>query len=213
MIELIIFDLDGTLIDSAQDITNSINSAIAGTSLPLLETEQTIKLIGGGISELFEKLLPAELKSMQSEIIKRFIDYYSLHLIDNTRPYPYVKETLEKLHRRKKAIVSNKRESLSKEILDKLDLIEYFDIILGSDSAAEKKPSPRPIDIILERLSVSRNASVMVGDSDIDIQTAQAARIRSIAVTYGYRPRESLKDADYMIDNFRELEYAVDILL
>ncbi|GBD98316.1 phosphoglycolate phosphatase [bacterium BMS3Abin07] len=213
MVKLIIFDLDGTLIDSAQDITNAINYSIKDTGLPFLNNEQTIQLVGEGISRLIEKLLPPAFLEHRDEILSRFLEYYSSHLVDNTKPYPFVKDTLDNLKTFTKAVISNKRECLSKEILQRLDLLEYFDTVLGGDSTEERKPSPVPIVYLLNKLSISPEMTVMAGDSNIDIKAAINAGIRSIGVTYGYKPEESLKDADFLIDDIRKLEYVVHKLL
>lgn len=213
MIKLIIFDLDGTLIDSSQDITDAINHAINGLGLPGLSEKDTINLLGEGITRLIEKLLTPNHLMHNDRVLKDFLDHYSSHLTDNTKPYPFVPETLEKMNNFKKAVVSNKRELLSIEILDKLGLLGHFDIVMGSDSVNDKKPSPAPIHFLLEKFSLEPGMAVIVGDSDIDIRTGKAAGIRSIGVTYGYRPEEALKGADHIIDDIRELERVVTMLL
>lgn len=213
MTKLIIFDLDGTLIDSSQDIANAINHAILGTGLPDVSNEETIKLIGEGITRLIEKLLEPYLLDKSDEILKKFMNYYSSHLVDNTRLYPFVKETLQGLTDFRKVVLSNKRASFSTEILEKLGVSEYFDAVLGSDTVEEKKPSPKPVNFLLDAFSVSRDKTIIVGDSDIDIKTGRAAGIRSIGVTYGYRSQETLHEADLLIDDLRQLEHVINEML
>jgi phosphoglycolate phosphatase len=213
MTKLVIFDLDGTLIDSSQDIANAINHAIQGTGLPEISNEETIMLIGEGITRLVEKLLVPHLLDKKDVILNRFLRYYSSHLVDTTTLYPFVKETLNGLDNIRKVILSNKRASFSAEILDKLGVSEYFDAIYGSDTAEEKKPSPIPVNMLLDRFSVSKDMAVLVGDSDTDIKTARAAGIRSIGVTYGYRDKETLKEADRLIDDLRQLKQVIDEML
>jgi phosphoglycolate phosphatase len=209
-IKLIIFDLDGTLIDSSIDITNAINYALAPYGIKPLTVKETIKLVGEGITRLMEKLIESRRSEIRNDInkeilVERFLEHYSSHLIDNTTVYPKVRETLERLKDYKKAVISNKREPLSIKILNDLDLLKYFDLVLGSDSTPEKKPSPVPIRHVMERLNVSEKESVIVGDSNFDIEAGRAAGIKTIAVTYGYRPLELLKNADYIINSFDEI--------
>jgi len=204
-IKLIMFDLDGTLVDTAQDITNALNFAIEPYDIKILTVENTIKLIGEGISRLVEKVLPVEKMHLKSNVMKRFLEHYSEHLTNNSKEYPYIKETLENLTGFKKAVISNKREDLSKKLLEELGLSEYFDLIIGSDTAGERKPSPVPVLYVVAKLGLSPEESVIVGDSNYDMEAGKRAGVRTIAVTYGYRPRENLIGADYIIDDIREL--------
>ena len=199
------FDLDGTLVDTAQDITNALNFAIEPYDIKILTVENTIKLIGEGISRLVEKVLPVEKMHLKSNVMKRFLEHYSEHLTNNSKEYPYIKETLENLTGFKKAVISNKREDLSKKLLEELGLSEYFDLIIGSDTAGERKPSPVPVLYVVAKLGLSPEESVIVGDSNYDMEAGKRAGVRTIAVTYGYRPRENLIGADYIIDDIREL--------
>ncbi len=202
MTRLLIFDLDGTLLDTSQDITNAINHAIKPLGLKPLSVKKTTSMVGYGITKLIENLVSAQ---FQEKTLNRFLEYYSKHLLDNTKPYPQVKETLSELVNYKKAVISNKRESYSREVLDGNGLLEFFDIILGSDSVAERKPSPAPIFEVLKRADVSKEEAVIIGDSNFDIDAGKAAGIKTIAVTYGYRSKENLQEADFMIDTFGEL--------
>lgn len=203
--ELIIFDLDGTLVDSGMDITNALNDAITPYGFTPLTVEDTIKMVGEGLTRLIEKILGDNNASIKDAVLDRFIKYYSEHLADFTRPCPGVIKTLEMLGRYKKAVISNKRESLSKKLLEQLELIKFFDVVLGSDSVAEKKPSPAPVKKVLEILGIEPHRAIIVGDSDFDIQAGKGAGLITVAVTYGFRDRESLTGADFLIDNIGEL--------
>lgn len=205
MITLIIFDLDGTLVNSIVDITNALNHAIEPYKLEKMTVEKTVGLVGEGLSMLVEKMLGEENEAIMPAVMERFIRYYSEHLTDFTVPYPGVPETLEKLGDYRKAVVSNKREALSKKVLEALNLEHYFDVVLGSDSVGEKKPSPKPILQILQMVKAKPDEAVIVGDSNYDIEAGRAAGIRTIAVRYGYRGVEFLGGADGMIDHFPEL--------
>lgn len=204
-IKLVIFDLDGTLVDSSKDITNALNYAIEPYGLKHLTVEDAIKMVGEGITRLIEKLLGEENKGIMPDVLSRFLDYYSEHLLDNTRPYPCVRETLTGLGSYKKAVISNKRENLSRKILEGLGLIGFFDIVMGSDSVPEKKPSPLPVKKVIETLGVGPHEAVIVGDSNLDIEAGKAAGVLTVAVKYGYRPIEVISHADHIIDKITEL--------
>ncbi|MBM4137176.1 MAG: HAD-IIIA family hydrolase [Nitrospira sp.] len=204
-IKLIIFDLDGTLVDTVQDITNALNYGMGSYGLKELTVRETVEMVGEGITRLVEKALPAEKQLLRDNVIQRFLEYYSEHLTENSREYPHVKETLKNLNNFKKAVLSNKREDLSERLLKELDFAGYFDIIIGSDTTEERKPSAIPVLYVMSRLSVRPEESIIVGDSNFDIEAGKNAGIKTVAVTYGYRPREFLSDADYMIDDIREL--------
>lgn len=215
-IKLIIFDLDGTLIDSSRDITDAINYAILPYGLSPLTTKDTIKLVGEGISRLIEKLLSTTIfngnDDVRRTVMDRFLQYYSAHLLDNTDIYPNVRFTLERLKEYKKAVISNKREALSRKILEGLGIGNFFDMIIGSDSTPEKKPSPLPILKVLAEFDVKPEEAIIVGDSNLDIEAGRAAGLRTVSVTYGYRPYEMIKDADFVIDRIEDLVEIIKVL-
>ena len=211
-IKLIIFDLDGTLVNSIDDITNALNYVIEPYGLEQLTVERTTSLVGEGVTRLIEKLLGTKAADLKDAVLKRFLDYYSEHLTDLTVPYPGVHETLEMLGDYRKAVISNKREDLSRRLLENLGLSGYFDIIWGSDSVPEKKPSPVPVLEMLKKVSCGPDEAVIVGDSNYDIEAGRSAGVRTVAVSYGYRHISLLKDADFIIDNMKELIFKLDLL-
>jgi phosphoglycolate phosphatase len=187
-------------------------------------------MVGSGISKLLESLIPNEAVntntppipplprggeggvknrgehvSAKELVTSRFLEFYSQHLMDNTIAYPGVKDTLVALGGFNKAVLSNKREKYSSEILHQLGIREYFDLVWGSDSVREKKPSPVPILDMLDRFQVRKDETVMIGDSNFDVEAGKAAGIKVIAVTYGFRSRELLMGADHIINSFDEL--------
>ena len=211
LIKLIMFDLDGTLVDTSRDITNALNYALKPYGLGNLAVEDTIKLVGEGLTRLIEKVLGDKKIHLKNVISKRFLDHYSEHLIDYSRAYPRVRETLEMLNGYKKAVISNKREYLSKKLLEKLDLLKYFNLVIGSDTTSEKKPSEVPVILAITRLGVSPGESIIVGDSNYDIEAGKKAGVKTVAVTYGYREKQYLMDADYIIDRFNDLPRILDM--
>lgn len=222
-IRLVIFDLDGTLVDSSVDITNALNYALEPYSLEPLSVGDTIQMVGEGISRLIEKIVdsrgngilraavaefpggPQRLLDIRADVKNRFLEYYSEHILDYTREYPGVRETLEQLGAYKKAVISNKMESLSKKVLDGLGLSKYFIVVLGSDTTPEKKPSPLPVLKVLSDLRIRPDEAMIVGDSNYDVDAGKAAGVTTVAVTYGYRPRDVISHADYLIDRMTEL--------
>lgn len=204
-IKLIIFDLDGTLVDSSIDITNALNYSLEPYSLKKLTIDDTMKLVGEGISRLIEKAMGDGGAAALDSATKRFLEHYTRHILDYTKAYPGVKETLERLINFNKAVISNKKENLSRVVLEGLGLLQYFDVIVGSDSAPEKKPSPVPVLKVLSDLQIESADAVIVGDSNYDVDAGKAAGVTTIAVTYGYRPREVIAHADHLIDRMTDL--------
>jgi len=204
-VKLIIFDLDGTLIDSSVDIANALNYAMEPYSSRRVTRDETIKLVGEGISRLIGKLVGDRDETVRADVGKRFLKHYTEHIVDYTVVYPGVNETLKKLGRYRKAVISNKRESLSRLVLERLGLLKYFDLVIGSDTTPERKPSPVPVIKALSELHVSPDSAVMVGDSNYDVDAGKAAGVVTIAVTYGYRSLQVIANADHLIDRMLDL--------
>lgn len=204
------FDLDGTLVDSIADITNSLNHAIEPYGIERLSMQQTVGLVGEGLTRLIEQTVGLDRAVIVPEVLRRFVEHYSQHLTDLTRPYDGVAETLAGLNGYEMAVISNKREAPSREILARFGLLRHFRYVLGSDSVEEKKPSPRPLQFIMGKSGLQPSEAVMVGDSIFDLQAGRAAGVTTVAVSYGYRDKDSLKDADYIIDRMGELPAVLD---
>lgn len=204
-IKLVIFDLDGTLVNSIKDITNAINYAIKPIGIHPKTVEEVGALVGEGITRVIESILGDNGLSYRDEAVARFLEFYSEHIADYTMEYPGVRETLKDLNEYKKAVISNKREGLSVKVLEKLGLIKHFEMVLGSDSTGEKKPSPVPVNHVLSTLGIKPQEAVMVGDSNLDIEAGKGAGVTTIGVTYGYRERSYLTDADFIINDIKEI--------
>lgn len=143
-------------------------------------------------------------------MIERFLLYYESHIADHSIIYPGVKETLTELRDYKMAVISNKRENLSKKLLDRVNLLHYFDLVVGSDTTPERKPSPVPVIYAYKNLGFKKEETVIVGDSNYDIEAGKGAGVKTIAVTYGYKDRLYLLNADYLIDRFDDLLPVID---
>jgi phosphoglycolate phosphatase len=205
MLKLLIFDLDGTLADTGRDITDALNYALGPFGVRTYSIEETKAMVGSGISKLLASLLPVNDEGTRQLVTDRFISYYSEHVIDYTYAYPQVKETLEQLGNYKKAVVSNKREVLSKEVLRGIGILHYFDVVWGSDSVRAMKPSPVPLLDLMNKFNILQEETAIIGDSNYDVEAGKAAGIKTIAVTYGFRSRDVLKDADFIINRFDDL--------
>jgi phosphoglycolate phosphatase len=210
-IKLILFDLDGTLVDTGKDITDALNYALRPCGSKSFTVDETKKLVGEGVTRLMEKALGQGDAGLRDTVMKRFLDYYSAHITDNSELYPFVGEILKKFDGFRKAIISNKREDLSVKLLEKLDILKYFDLVVGSDTAPERKPSPVPVAYALSKLGVKAPEAVIVGDSSYDIEAGKKAGITTIAVTYGYGEKHYLLGADYTIDSIKDLSLILDI--
>ncbi len=206
-LELIIFDLDGTIVDTCDDITKAINYCLGKYEIQEFTKNEVKSLIGEGVRKFIEKVL--EIRNLSKEflfpLLNCFISYYSAHIADLSKPYPGVIETLQKLNGIKKAIISNKLTELTMKTLDATGLKKYFDFIAGNDYFAEQKPSALPILKTMEYFKAMKERTIMVGDSNIDIEAGKAAGIKTVAVTYGYRQKELLRNADFIIDKFEDL--------
>ncbi|MDD5435828.1 MAG: HAD-IA family hydrolase [Nitrospira sp.] len=206
---LLIFDLDGTLIDSSDDIAWAANKAL----LYLGEDEKDVGVvkenIGWGVKILFERLMPGASEDKISAARGKFIEYYWEHLNVNTVFYPGVPETLKYLREaeKKMAIVTNKQIKFTERILEELAVREMFDMVLGGDSLPNRKPHPEPVEKVISTLGVKREEAVFVGDSPADCEAGKGAGIFTIGVEYGFRDKEDLSSAgfDLLIKKFSDL--------
>jgi len=206
-IKLIIFDLDGTLINSIEDITNALNYAFGPYGVNDLTTTEVTAMVGEGPSKLIRDVLTERNLVVEKEeiLVTRFLDYYESHPTDKTVLYPGTREMLETLRSLKVAIVTNKTEELSRRILKKFELDKYFAMIVAVDTIAERKPSPVPVIHVLTAFNVAPEDAIIVGDSAIDIQTGKASFVRTVAITHGYGRKGFQEEADFVIGSLPEL--------
>lgn len=206
---LVIFDLDGTLVDSKQDLCNSVNATREWMGLPALPDDLVASYVGNGAPVLIRRAMgPHATPEQLEEALSYFLSYYREHMLDFTRDYPGVREALDELNAAniKMAVLTNKPVRFSKDILAGLDLARYFFQVYGGNSFEEKKPHPIGVDTLLAESGADRAHAWMVGDSAVDVLTARNARIRCVGVTYGLKP-ESLDETapDLLLDNLAGL--------
>lgn len=212
-VELIIFDLDGTLVDSSQDLADAFNYALEPYGSELFTVGEIKQLTGGGLHQLIEKMpVRGKIAFDRETVARRFFAYHSEHLADHTRPYKGVPETLEQLRAYKKVVVSNKITEFCKKILEQLGLLHYFDLIVGSDMVHESKPSPEPILFVLKQFNVPADRAVIVGDSMNEVRAGKAAGVRIIGATYGFGGKGLWKNTDYTIRSFSQLPIALRMM-
>src|SRR4051794_4848016 len=189
-LKAVLCDLDGTLVDSAEDILVALNALLSELGLRRIDLPAIKMMIGDGVTNLLERALAATGgdPALAGALVPRFLAHYEPTAARSTRPYPGVPETLTALKARglRIAVVTNKLEAVSREILEALALAELVDLLVGGDTLPERKPHPAPVLFALDRLGVAPGEAVMVGDNHHDVTAARAAGVRAIAVTYGY---------------------------
>lgn len=207
LVRAFVFDLDGTLIDSKLDIVNSVNAMLRETQREELPLETVAAYIGHGAPQLIASVLGPEVPERERKAaLDIFLAHYEIHNLDATRPYPGVEEALASLNGIPMAVLSNKPTRASLQILEGLRLAKYFQAIYGGDSFEKKKPDPSGAQFILREMSAAAGESAMVGDSDVDVQTARNAGMRAIAVNYGFGGYDRIANpADEYVDRLTEL--------
>jgi phosphoglycolate phosphatase len=202
-----IFDLDGTLIDSKMDLVNSVNAMLRETRRPQLPPDLIASYVGHGAPQLIASALgPDSTDEQRAEALAVFLKHYSEQKLLLTRPYPGVVEGLRALNGTPMAVLSNKPTKMTLEILQGLGLSHFFRAMYGGDSFATKKPAPEGALTILKELGVSPAESAMVGDSDVDVQTARNAGAVAIHVTYGFgRYDRATAPADLDVNSLTDL--------
>ncbi len=205
---VLIFDLDGTLVDSKKDLTVSVNYIRNRFDLPVLTEEEIARFIGNGALMLIRRALgPVATDATVQSGLQMFLSYYRAHMLDNTVLYPGVRETLERLSDCKLAVLTNKPVHFSCAMLDGLCIYRHFAAVYGGNSFDHKKPDPVGVYKILSDTNGHRDKTWMIGDSAVDVLTGRNAGVATCGVTYGYAT-ETFKDAppDFLIDTFCELE-------
>jgi phosphoglycolate phosphatase len=216
----IVFDLDGTLVDTAPDLIDTLNFTLTGHGLPAVPYDEARPMIGGGARTLIERALAAERRDCTPAEVDRlyssFVAHYGEHIADRSHVFPHVEAALDSLanagHRL--AVCTNKLERLSKKLLQTLGLADRFAAICGQDTFGVQKPDPGVFRATVIRVGGNPERAIMVGDSITDIRTARAANVPVVAVDFGYTdvPVADLRP-DRVISSFAELPTAILDLL
>ncbi|ABB32515.1 HAD-superfamily hydrolase, subfamily IA, variant 1 [Geobacter metallireducens RCH3] len=206
-VNLIIFDLDGTLIDSLPDLADATNHMLSSLGRPSIGQNAVRRLVGQGARRLVERALAGASEDEINQGLDLFLDYNHRHIADRTVLYLGVPETLDALKGRgmRMAIISNKNVALCREVVSVLGIDRYFDEVLGADSLPFRKPSPEPVLKLLADFGVPPERAALVGDSINDMAAAKGARVSTVGCTWGYGELTELADADYLVESFGEL--------
>ena len=213
-IKLVIFDLDGTLIDSRLDLVHSVNAALRHIGRPSLPDDVIASYVGDGAPILIQRALGGE--AVDEAIVRQglqfFLSYYREHKLDHTTVYEGVKEALTAVQHssngvpRKMAVLSNKPVVPSRAIVEALGLGPFFVQIYGGNSFASKKPDPEGARKLLEEVGVRPEEAVIVGDSHVDVETGRNAGLWTVGVSYGFAPHTLLDESpDVLVESPREL--------
>jgi phosphoglycolate phosphatase len=207
--DLLIFDLDGTLIDSKLDLVHSVNATRAHMGMPPLSDDTVASYVGNGAPMLIRRAMGDQASEDDlKEALEFFIEHYREHALECTRLYPGVQLSLERLRVAglRMSVLTNKPVRISQAIVAKLVGGGIFDHVYGGNSFDFKKPNPIGIEKLMEEFQVSRDCTMMVGDSSVDVLTARNAGVQCCGVTYGFQP-ETLTETrpDLLVDRMEDL--------
>ncbi len=211
MIDTIIFDLDGTLLNTLEDLMDSVNFALGRQGYPLRNISEIRSFVGNGIRLLMERAVPNEVIGTDTFEIcfEDFVDYYKIHMEDKTAPYDGINDMLSNIKKIgfKTAIVTNKADFAAQDLCKRM-FGENIDLVVGSSDDRPNKPAPDGVFYALKKLDSKLENTVFVGDADTDILTAKNAGLSSIGVLWGFRDREiiEVEGAEYIVETVKELE-------
>lgn len=213
-VSAVFFDLDGTLVDSLQDLTNAVNHMLQSLGKPLLTLAEVRQLVGKGARNLVQRALQTEIPGQIEDGLRLFTTFNEQHIADCSRLYPGVLELLQQLasHNIRMTVISNKNEALSRLILKVLEIEAMFERIAGGDTFPEMKPSPLPLLEVTQELGLRPEHVIMVGDSINDIQAGNTAGITTIGCSWGYGGLEEINDAQYQTASPAELYHVIATL-
>lgn len=205
----VIFDMDGTILNTLEDLKNATNYSLRQFEMPERSLEEVRMFVGNGIRKLVERAVPAGTpKEKIDQILDVFLEYYEIHSADNTSPYPGILELVEKLKKSgiKTAVSTNKADVPAQE-LGREYFNGIFDLIVGQQDGLKVKPAPDSVNKILSILDIQKKDAIYIGDSDVDVQTAKNSGLDFIGVSWGFRGREFLEKngAKNIVDNANEI--------
>jgi phosphoglycolate phosphatase len=206
-VRLVVFDLDGTLVDSSEDIAAAVNRALRAFDSPVLDVAQVRSFVGEGARRLIEKSLVSLESSLRvEEVLPVFLDSYRASLLERTHLYPGTRDALIALAPRRLAVLTNKPGDMSRAILSGLGVAHHFDWIWGAGDVPARKPDPAGLLRLIQAAGVSAPETAFVGDSAVDVRTARAAGAYAIGVSYGFDPEAFVDDGpDAQVQDPREI--------
>ena len=194
--KLAIFDLDGTILDTLEDLTDSTNHILSSNGYPTHSIDEVRSYVGNGIYMLIKRAAPNDTEEKEIQrLFEQFVSYYKDHCAIKTKAYEGIRELLVALKEKgiKRAVVSNKGDFAVRILIDDY-FPSLFEISVGEKQGVRKKPYPDSVNEVLRELSVTKEEAVYIGDSEVDIQTAKNAGLACISVSYGFRSKEFLKE-------------------
>ena len=206
-IDLMIFDLDGTLVNSGRDIVASVNYTLKSLDMQTKSQEEILSFVGDGVNKMIERALGNDSQHLFDRAIDIFSDYYARHMLDTTCLCDSVIEVLDHFKNKKKFIITNKRKYFTLKMTDALGISKYFEEIIGADSTAYKKPDPRLFIPLLERIHAEYSDAVVIGDGVNDVMLAKNTGVLSCALLNGLTKKDILLalDPDFACEGLREL--------
>ncbi len=205
----VIFDMDGTILNTLEDLKNATNYSLRQFGMPERSLEEVRMFVGNGIRKLVERAVPSGTSEEKiAQVFDVFLKYYEIHSADNTSPYPGILELVEKLKKSgiKTAVSTNKADVPAQE-LGREYFNGIFDLIVGQQDGLKVKPAPDSVNKILSILDIQKKDAIYIGDSDVDVQTAKNSGLDFIGVSWGFRGREFLEKngAKNIVDNANEI--------
>jgi phosphoglycolate phosphatase len=210
--DLLIFDLDGTLVDTRLDLANAVNHALRQLGKNEIDLDIITGYVGDGVRKLLERALGEAAAAELENAHRHFRYFYHEHLADFSQPYPGIREMLEHFGRKLKAVLTNKPQEFTDTLLQRLGLRQHFAMTIGGQPHLKLKPDPEAVRLILANLNVPPSRAVIIGDGENDILAGKAAGIATCAVTYGFRPTEKLLmlQPDFVIETPARLKDLID---
>jgi phosphoglycolate phosphatase len=211
-LEILVFDFDGVIVDSGVDIANAVNHTLRYFNKPVLSKDEIISYVGHGAEYLIRQCFKASSEEQIKKALPYYKEFYLEHCVVETKLYDNLKETLEFFMTKKMAVVTNKPESITKKILYELEVLSYFDLIIGPESVKELKPNPEGLLKVLKVFGGRPEKAIMIGDSYTDIEVGRNAGMHTCGVTYGLGDINKLLESspDFLINDISKLKELVD---
>jgi phosphoglycolate phosphatase len=206
-ISLLIFDLDGTLVNTLEDIALSVNYTLAQLGAEPIALDAVRQYVGDGIEKLMERSLGGRTERLD-EAVAVYKDHHRRNLVVRSHLYPSVRETLEQFKALPMAVISNKTMEFVGPLIDRLGIGTYFKLVIGADHGLPLKPAADAVQLVLSKFNVPKERAVIVGDGTTDVRAGRAAGVITCSVTYGFRSEEELRKAgpDHVIHAFADLK-------